>query len=223
MGMWNPEKEYWGEEDDPIEVWAKPIIARGERPAFEMEQVLPGADPDELSDPIIDAVDLKDAGNRHEAVKVLMELCESDLRCLDAHAHLGHFIFDSIRKRPSGITKSACASASCLSLTDSTRAPVGPCGQSPFLRCLQGYGLCLWRLKRFAEAVLVFERMLWLNPSDNQGIRFLINDVGPETHGRQRSKTQTDYDYGTETSGVPNRIYAYNNRISGSGALAPLR
>lgn len=45
MGVWNPEEEYWGEEDEPIEEWTKPIIARGERPAFEMEQVLPGADP----------------------------------------------------------------------------------------------------------------------------------------------------------------------------------
>jgi tetratricopeptide (TPR) repeat protein len=47
----------------------------------------------------------------------------------------------------------------------------------PFLRCMHGYGLCLWRLGRFDEATRVFERMLWLNPSDNQGVRFLIGDV----------------------------------------------
>jgi tetratricopeptide (TPR) repeat protein len=47
----------------------------------------------------------------------------------------------------------------------------------PFLRCLHGYGLCLWRLGRFDEAARVFERMLWLNPSDNQGVRFLTKDV----------------------------------------------
>jgi hypothetical protein len=44
----------------------------------------------------------------------------------------------------------------------------------PFLRCMQGYGLCLWRLERWDEAEHVFERMLWLNPSDNQGIRGLL-------------------------------------------------
>jgi hypothetical protein len=44
----------------------------------------------------------------------------------------------------------------------------------PFLRCLQGYGLCLWRLGRGAEAADVFDRMLWMNPADNQGIRFLL-------------------------------------------------
>ena len=47
----------------------------------------------------------------------------------------------------------------------------------PFLRCMHGYGLCLWKLKRFEEAEKVFERMLWLNPSDNQGVRFIIYHV----------------------------------------------
>ena len=47
----------------------------------------------------------------------------------------------------------------------------------PFLRCMHGYGLCLWRLRRFEEALSVFNRMLWLNPSDNQGVRGLIEDV----------------------------------------------
>jgi len=37
----------------------------------------------------------------------------------------------------------------------------------PFLRCMHGYGLCLWKLKRFKEAEKVFERILWLNPPGN--------------------------------------------------------
>jgi hypothetical protein len=42
---------------------------------------------------------------------------------------------------------------------------------------MHGYGLCLWRLGRFDEASRIFDRMLWLNPTDNQGIRLLIEDV----------------------------------------------
>jgi hypothetical protein len=42
---------------------------------------------------------------------------------------------------------------------------------------MHGFGLCLWRLGRFDEAGSVFDRMLWLNPSDNQGVRFLIDKV----------------------------------------------
>jgi hypothetical protein len=28
-------------------------------------------------------------------LKILMDLCDADLRCLDAHAHLGTLVFDS--------------------------------------------------------------------------------------------------------------------------------
>jgi hypothetical protein len=55
--------------------------------------------------------------------------------------------------------------------------PWGHVDNRPFLRCMHGYGLCLWRLGRFDEAERVFGRMLWLNPSDNQGVRFLFEDV----------------------------------------------
>src|SRR5207302_1533243 len=55
--------------------------------------------------------------------------------------------------------------------------PWGWIDNRPFLRCMNGFGLCLWRLSRFEEAERIFERMLWLNPADNQGARFLIDDV----------------------------------------------
>jgi tetratricopeptide (TPR) repeat protein len=40
------------------------------------------------------------------------------------------------------------------------------------LGLLHGCGLCLWRLGNFAEAQRVFERILSLDPNDNQGTRF---------------------------------------------------
>ena len=179
MGMWDPKEEYWGEESEPIEEWAKPIIARGPRPMFEMEQVLPGDDPDDpFNDPITRSNDLKEAGERAEAVKILMELCQADLRCLDAHSHLGNVVFDhrpqdAIRHYEVGLRIGE------LSLEDDFNGvlPWGHIDNRPFLRCMHGYGLCLWRLGRFNEAERVFHRMLWLNPSDNQGVRFLIDEV----------------------------------------------
>ena len=61
-----------------------------------MEQVLPGEDPDDpFEDPITQSNDLKDKGDFDGAYKILMELCQADLRCLDAHAHLGNFAFDT--------------------------------------------------------------------------------------------------------------------------------
>lgn len=179
MGLWDPQDEYWGEDDEPIEEWAGPIIAYGPRPAFEMEQVLPNADPDNFdSDPIIESNYLKDASDHKGAIKILMDLCQSDLRCLDAHAHLGSFFFDgspreAIRHYEVGLRIGE------VSLGGDFTGVLqwGHINNRPFLRCMHGYGLCLWRLGRFGEAMHLFNRMLWLNPSDNQGVRFLIPQV----------------------------------------------
>lgn len=178
-GTWNPKEHYWGEEDEPIEEWAKPIIAHGPRQEFEMEQVMPGVDPDDFdSDPICESNDLKNAGDRDAAFKILMDLCQADLRCLDAHAHLGGFVFDSIpeialRHYEVGLRIGELSLGSDFD----GLLPWGLIDNRPFLRCMHGYGLCLWRLGRFVEADRIFDRMLWLNPSDNQGVRFLIDDV----------------------------------------------
>jgi hypothetical protein len=81
-------------------------------------------------------------------------------------------------------SSSACAfppsrprCASSQSVWDPEEEYWGWIDNRPFLRCLHGYGLCLWRLDRVEEAARVFGRMLWLNPSDNQGVRFLIDDI----------------------------------------------
>jgi hypothetical protein len=178
-GVWDPAEHYWGEVGDPIDDWAKPIIAQGPRPEYEMEQVLPGEDPEDIdSDPIIEANDRKDAGDWNGAYKILMDLCQADLRCLDAHAHLGNLVFDvrpqdAIRHYEAGLRLGE------LSLGERFDGllPWGRIDNRPFLRCLHGYGLALWRLMRFEEAAVVFGRMLWLNPSDNQGVRFEIAEV----------------------------------------------
>jgi hypothetical protein len=178
-GMWDPAEHYWGEEGEPIEKWAKPIIARGPRREFEMEQVLPGQDPeDPFSDPIIESNDLKNSGDNEGAYKILMDLCQADLRCLDAHVHLGNFAFDhrpkdAIRHYEVGLRIGE------LSLGEGFDGllPWGWIDNRPLLRCMHSFGLCLWRLGRFLEAGRIFDRMLWLNPSDNQGVRFLIGKV----------------------------------------------
>lgn len=46
-GLWKPREHYWGEEGEPLEDWARPIVAWGSRPMFEMEQILPGESPED--------------------------------------------------------------------------------------------------------------------------------------------------------------------------------
>ena len=181
-GLWNPIDEYWGEEGEPIEGWAKRIIAYGPRQAFEMEQVLPGYDfADPECDPVGVSNDLKDSGDTQGAYKLLMELCEADLRCLDAHAHLGNLAFGRMTWEAQGAARHYEVGFRIgeLSLPEGFDGvlPWGHIDNRPFLRCMHGFGLCLWRLGRFEEAHQTFNRMLWLNPSDNQGVRFLLADV----------------------------------------------
>jgi len=178
LGVWDPKDHYWGEPDEPIEEWTKPIMSGGARAEYEMEQVLPGEDRDDIdTDPILEAVDLKEAGDSPGAHRILMGLLAADLRCLDAHAHLGNFVFDhfpekAIRHYEAGVRIGK------LSLGEGFNGVLhwGCINNRPFLRCMHGYGLCLSRLGRLKEAEEVFTRMLWLNPSDNQGVRFLLGE-----------------------------------------------
>ncbi len=180
-GNWDPAEMYWGEEGEPIEPWAKPIIARGPRPMFEMEQVLPGREAEDFdvdTDPILYATDLRETGDTEGAADVLSKLLEEDLRCLDAHAHLGNLLFRSsphwaLNHYEVGVRIGE------LSLGENFDGVLawGLIDNRPFLRCMEGYGLCLWQLNRWDEAERVFERMLWLNPTDNQGIRALLPEV----------------------------------------------
>jgi tetratricopeptide (TPR) repeat protein len=146
---------------------------------FEMERVTPGLDPeDPFGDPILAAAELAANGDPAAAEDILAELLEADLRCLDAHAHLGNCRFDTsphwaLSHYEVGVRIGE------LSLGPDFDGVLawGLIDNRPFLRCMHGYGLSLWRLERWDEAHRVFERMLWLNPTDNQGIRFLAPEV----------------------------------------------
>lgn len=179
QGDWDPENEYWGEQDEPIEDWAEAIIARGKRPMFELEQVIPGADPENYdSDPILEAAELRRAGDQRGAHELLMKLLAKDLRCLDAHAHLGNLAFErnpkqALRHYEMG---AAIGGASLGKDFDGVLA-WGLIDNRPYMRCLHGVGLCAWRLGDLRTAKAVFTKMLWLNPSDNQGARFNLSAV----------------------------------------------
>ena len=186
-GMWDPRDQYWGERDEPTGEWVNPIMSQGPRPEYEMDQVLPGENPDDPdTDPILEAVERREAGDSLGAYRKLMNLLVADLRCLDAHAHLGNFVFDhspekAIRHYEVGVRIGELS----LGVGFDGVLHWGHIDSRPFLRCVHGYGLCLWRLGRLKEAEEVFTRMLWLNPTDNQGVRFLLGELreGKVWHG----------------------------------------
>jgi len=144
-----------------------------------MEQVLPGEDPDDpFNDPVIEAKDRKDGGDFERAYKISMELCQADRRCLDAHARLGNLVFD---RRPKDAIRHYEIGFRIGGLSLGERfdglLPWGWIDNRPSLRCMNGFGLWLWRLGRFEEAERIFDRMLWLNLCGNQGVRSTIGPV----------------------------------------------
>jgi tetratricopeptide (TPR) repeat protein len=201
MGEWNPKDEYWGEKEeqkDPASqyLYLKPIIDYGVRPSYEMEQIIPcpTMEPENIdidfdidSDPIFEAAEYHDRGDDQAALKIIEKILTTDLRCLDAHAHLGNWEFNSTdepyrntidkakRHYEVGVKIGDLSFIDDIGFNGVLRW--GHINNRPFLRCLHGYGLSLWRLGKSDEAREVFNRMLWLNPLDNQGIRFLLADI----------------------------------------------
>lgn len=182
-GSWDPEEEAWLFEEPDHPVYEE-VRAAGARPKYEMEQILPeGAVQLRWEeDPILEAVELANADAIGEAEDLLGDLLTADLRCLDAHAHLGNF---EMRSRwPGALDRAgrhyqAGIEIGGLTLGDGFQGllPWGLIDNRPYLRCLHGHGLYLWRGGDLASAGDVFRRMLWLNPHDNQGARFNLAAV----------------------------------------------
>ena len=99
----------------------------------------------------------------------------------DAWVHLGNLRFREGRVLEAlGHYERAQAAAEARAIGDPARYPAPfwlDLDSRPFMRALHGRGLCLWRLRRLADARQFFTLMLALNPNDNQGARFLLQDL----------------------------------------------
>lgn len=150
----------------------------------------PGADLEDL--PVCDAAELREAGDEEGARELLMGVLHRDLRCIDAHAGLGNIEFER-RPQDAMVHFEIGMRITELSLPPGFDGVLlwGSIYNRPYLRCLHGYGLCLWRLGRYMEAQQTFERILSLNPNDNQGVRACWDDVRT---GRAWEADMLEYD-----------------------------
>ena len=186
LGMWGPcgadNDDNDCDDGEELANNSYEVLAPGSRPLFAMQQILPGHNSDDFVDvdfdPIIKANDLREHRNFTEAQQIHSGLLEADLRCLDAHAHLGSMAFDSFPSKACdhygvGVQIGELA----LGVDFEGVLSWDQLDNRPFLRCLHGFGLCLWKLDRWEEAAKVLERILELNPMDELDIKSMLPDV----------------------------------------------
>ncbi len=179
FGKWDPKDEFQDYEDSGSSHPYDKIITTGKRPCWEMENILPGYHPDDIDCPIGEGVDLMDSGDWDGAVKHMKGLLKKDARCLDAYAHLGNWYFahgvaDDLNTAKSHYKTGVAIGMKSIGSKANDVFPWGLIDNRPFMRCLHGLGLCFYRQRKPTEALTIFSKMIWLNPSDNQGARFLI-------------------------------------------------
>lgn len=160
------------------------IFEAGSRPAYEMEQVLPGADPDDpFTDPILESVDLRELGDWHGARKLLEDCLLEDLRSIDAHVHLGNLL---MYDRASRYTLDEAERHYRIGVAVGEQAlgpsfhgllPADYMDNRPFLRALHGLALCRWRLGDMDEARRIASRLLWLDPEDHMQAGWVLDQI----------------------------------------------
>ena len=177
--VWDPAEQYWGEPGGMLEMCLVEVIAAGPRPQFEFEQLLPGGEDPDASDPILDAVELKHRGYPGRARALLDGLVDWDARCIDAHAHLGGLWFDHDDPQEAQAHYATGVRIAECSLLEDFGGVLGWgwIDNRPFLRCLHGLTISTWRLEQHAEAQELCQALLWLNPADNQGARELLPEI----------------------------------------------
>jgi hypothetical protein len=189
MGTWDPAEQYWGEEGEEADrdpVYLR-MIAAGPRPAFEMEQVIPGVGEDDWDvDPVADAAELHGAGYDREASQILRDLLAQDIRCIDAWVHLGNIAFRSTGPKAAlDLYDTAVAIAEqCLPDGFSGVLPRGLIDNRPFHRALHGLGLCAWRQRRWTDAAVIFTNLAWIDGGQTSDAIECLRAV--EAHERWR-------------------------------------
>ncbi|MBN1417195.1 MAG: cytoplasmic protein [Planctomycetes bacterium] len=170
---WDPHDEQW---EDEIPTCLERILAAGPRPSFALEPADGARDLE--GDAIGRAHEARESGDPDLARDILTRLLEEDLRCLEAHADLGEYESPVLPRVAMRHFEMGMRIGE-LSLPQDFRGVLPwPCpGNRSFLRCIRGHAISHWRLSHFAEAADELDRLLWLNPRDEQDVQPIIDRV----------------------------------------------
>ena len=168
------------------------VLMAGPRPIYEMEQVIPGAAPNDDWDAVSEAAELSRQGFVSESFKILEGLIARDLRCLDGYSHLGSGNFS----RKHSFDKAVRYYEIGVAIGDSFLQPLwqeappdrrsyllpwGLIDNRPYLRCLQGLALCRWRQNRWEDAIRLCTDLFWLDPDDRLRVSEILFQLKSRT------------------------------------------
>lgn len=154
-----------------------PVIERGNCLAYEMEHVACILDGNELAD--LSALDDLTYEEMH---RLRYQSTVRDLRCLDAHAAQGYselsggievFWKQALRYFQMGVGIGDLTLGPDFGAALPWEFP----GNRPYLRCLQGLGLAAWHLGDKETALEALSRLVWLDPADSWGARFVWDEI----------------------------------------------
>jgi len=115
-----------------------------------------------------------------EKYDMLAKLWEEYPECIDAIVHIGYiYLRDGYSLRNAANCFHAAIHIAEKELPDSFDGMFlwGNIYNRPYLRALHGLVLLQWRKNEFEKAAATACKMLRLNPSDNHGIRFIIDEI----------------------------------------------
>ncbi|MEZ4402849.1 MAG: tetratricopeptide repeat protein [Kofleriaceae bacterium] len=114
-------------------------------------------------------------GNRRAALTYFRRAIKLDPQHADAHNHLGIARLGARRSKDAELHFRAAVEGGEQRIErDGSQVPWAIVENRPYLRALGNLALALAAQRKWAEALAIHQRILILNPDDNQGVRYLI-------------------------------------------------
>jgi len=123
-------------------------------------------------------LDLLDQGQEEEAGQCFFRSIEIDPTYADGYNHLGNIAW---RKGDWNLAEGLYQKALEVAEPEVKGTPKGGfwgiLETRPYMRAMHGLGLTAWKQGHLDRAIDIFNRMLKINPNDNQGVRYLMGPI----------------------------------------------
>ncbi len=155
------------------------IIKKGPRPIWSFPREISFNDNIPYSELVDEGIDLMNEGQWGNAINHMNNIIKKNPLCLDAYSHLGIWYFEDGQLDVS-LRHFKMGTAMAFKLIGDKSEGVflwSTIDNRPFLRCLHGLGLVLYRKNKIKEAIEVFKKLVWINPLDHLGCRYMLNQI----------------------------------------------